>query len=326
MDSRYNLKVQKWITILSVVLFAAKIIAYYLTHSVAVLTDALESIVNVVAGIIGLYSLYVAAKPKDEEHPYGHGKAEFVSAAIEGTMVVGAGAIIIYETIKNIVLTSPVHQLDIGILLVSVTAILNYIAGAVCLSIGKRNKSLALQASGKHLQTDTWSTLAVVAGLAIIYFTKLFWIDKAIAIILAFYIMYNGYTIIRVSLAGIMDEQDKILLQQLVELLNKNKRINWIDLHNFRIIKYGGHLHIDCHLTIPWYLNVKEAHFEIDRFTDMITKDFGNQIEFFVHTDACEPFSCKLCKKEDCPVRVHPFEYRVEWTLDNLLTNQKHRL
>ncbi len=324
--ARYNLKVQKWITGLSFVLFAAKIIAYYATGSVAILTDALESIVNVVAGVIGVYSLYIAAKPKDEEHPYGHGKAEFVSAAIEGTMIMGAGAFILYETIKKLLSPEPISQLNIGLVLISATAVLNYIAGSICLSIGKKNNSAALQASGRHLKTDTWSTLAIVAGLIIIIFTKLYWIDKAVGLLMAVYIMYNGYKIIRESLAGIMDEQDKKLLQEIVNVLNENRHLNWIDLHNFRIIKYGSHLHIDCHLTVPWYLNVNEAQSEIDTLIQLITSRFGNLIEFFVHTDGCRPFSCSLCDKLDCPVRVHPFEHKVEWTLDNLLRNQMHSL
>ncbi len=270
--ARYNLKVQKWITALSIVLFAVKIIAWYLTSSLAILTDALESIVNVVAGGIGLFSLYIAAKPSDEEHPYGHGKAEFVSAAIEGTMIVGAGFLILYETLKNITTLNRLQQLDYGLILVAITAVVNYIAGAICLRVGKGNRSLALQASGRHLQTDTYSTLAITVGLVIILFTKLYWLDKVIAFVMAFYIIYNGYKIIRELLAGIMDEQDKQLLQQIVETLNENRRVNWIDLHNFRIIKYGSHLHIDCHLTVPWYLNVQEAQLEMDILMNLITK------------------------------------------------------
>jgi cation diffusion facilitator family transporter len=322
----FNLKVQKWITALSVVLFIAKLIAYYLTHSLAILTDALESIVNVIAGFIGLYSLYIAAKPKDEQHPYGHGKAEFVSAAVEGTLIVAAGVIILYETAINIITPTVVGKLDTGLIMVGITAVLNYFAGSYCLSVGKKNKSLALHASGKHLQTDTYSTLAIIAGLLIMLFTDLLWIDKVIAIAMSFYIIYNGYRIIRASLAGIMDEQDMQLLQQIVDVLNNNRRVNWIDFHNFRIIKYGSHLHIDCHLTVPWYLNVHEAHSEIDTLTTLITDQFGELIEFFVHTDDCKPFSCPLCDKLSCPVRQHPFERKVNWTLDNLLSNRKHRL
>ena len=324
--AQYNLQVQKWITGLSIVLFIAKIVAYYLTNSLAILSDALESIVNVLAGVIGLYSLYVAAKPSDEDHPYGHGKAEFVSAAAEGGLIVAAGVLIIYETITNFITNKPISSIDYGIILVGVTAVINYVAGFICLKVGKQNKSLALQASGKHLQTDTYSTLAIIAGLIIISITKINWLDKVIAITMSIFIMRSGYLIIRQSLAGIMDQQDMALLQQLVQVLNDNKKVNWVDLHNLRVIKYGSQLHIDCHLTVPWYLNVHEAHAEIDDLINLIRTNFEDSIEFFVHTDGCLPFSCKLCKKFKCPVRQHPFEHTIEWTLDNLLSNKKHRL
>ena len=324
--ARYNLKVQKWITALSIALFVVKIVAYYLTHSLAILSDALESIVNVLAGVIGLYSLYVAAKPSDEDHPYGHGKAEFVSAAAEGGLIVAAGILILYETGSNIIASTPVTALDSGIILVAATAIVNYVAGYICLKVGKKNRSLALRASGKHLQTDTYSTLAVVAGLLIMTATRIYWLDKVIAIGMSVFIMRNGYLIIRQSLAGIMDQQDMELLKELVILLNSERRVNWIDLHNLRIIKYGRQLHIDCHLTVPWYLNVHEAHKEIDYLVKLISERFEDTIEFFVHTDGCLPFSCRLCDKFTCPVRQHAFEHKVEWNLDNLLSNQKHSI
>jgi cation diffusion facilitator family transporter len=325
-EAKYNLKVQKWITALSIVLFLAKVVAYYLTNSLAILTDALESTVNVVAGVIGLYSLYVAAKPSDEEHPYGHGKAEFVSAAVEGTLIVGGGVLILYETSINLLRPTPLGKLDLGLIMVGITAVMNFVAGYICINIAKKNRSLALHASGKHLQTDTYSTLAIIFGLIVMLITKLYWLDKVIAIIMSLFIIFNGYKIIRQSLAGIMDEQDMELLKEMVKNLNLNRRVNWIDLHNLRIIKYGSQLHIDCHLTVPWYLNVHEAHHEIDLLIDFIQKEFGASIEFFVHTDGCLPFSCRLCDKFTCPVREHPFEHKVEWTLENLLSNQKHRL
>lgn len=324
--AQYNLRVQKWITGLSIVLFIAKIVAYYLTNSLAILSDALESIVNVLAGVIGLYSLYVAAKPSDEDHPYGHGKAEFVSAAAEGGLIVAAGVLIIYETVTNFITNKPISSIDYGIILVGATAVINYVAGFICLKVGRQNKSLALQASGKHLQTDTYSTLAIIFGLIIISITKIIWLDKVIALTMSIFIMRSGYLIIRQSLAGIMDQQDMALLTQLVQVLNDNKKVNWVDLHNLRVIKYGSQLHIDCHLTVPWYLNVHEAHAEIDRLINLIRTNFEDSIEFFVHTDGCLPFSCKLCKKFTCPVRQHPFEYTVEWTVNNLLSNKKHRL
>lgn len=324
--AQYNLRVQKWITALSVVLFIAKMVAYYLTSSLAILSDALESIVNVLAGVIGLYSLYIAAKPSDENHPYGHGKAEFVSAAAEGGLIVAAGVLIIYETIANFISNKPISSLDFGIVLVGATAAINYVAGFICIKVGNKNKSLALQASGKHLQTDTYSTLGIIAGLIIMSITKVAWLDKIIALTMSIFIMRSGYLIIRQSLAGIMDQQDMDLLKQMVRVLNDHKKVNWIDLHNLRVIKYGSKLHIDCHLTVPWYLNVHEAHAEIDDLTSLIRTDFEDSVEFFVHTDGCLPFSCRLCNKFTCPVRQFAFDHNIEWTLDNLLSDKKHRL
>jgi cation diffusion facilitator family transporter len=323
--AQQNFRVQLWITLLSVVLFLTKIIAYYFTHSLAILSDALESIVNVIAGFIGLYSLYVAAKPKDLEHPYGHGKAEFVSAAVEGGLIVAAGIMIIYETVANILRNEPIHQLDTGLLLIAATAVLNFVAGTICLRLGKKNNSLALQASGKHLQVDTYSTLAIILGLILILFTKLYWLDKLIAFAMSILIIYNGYKIIRSSLAGIMDEADMELLKKFIEILNKNRSENWVDLHNLRVIKYGSLLHIDCHLTVPWYLNIHEAHREIDHLSALIKQEFGDAIELFVHTDGCLPFSCRICDKQ-CNHREHSFEQKLEWTLTNIISDKKHTL
>ncbi len=325
-SSKQNFRVQFWITVLSVVLFLTKIIAYEFTHSLAILTDALESIVNVMAGFIGLYSLYVAAKPRDLDHPYGHGKAEFVSAAIEGGLIVGAGIMIIYETVLNFVQHSPLEKLNIGLWLIVITAVVNFIAGTICINIGKKNSSPALQASGKHLQVDTYSTLGIIAGLIIILLTNLFWLDKVIALGMGVLIIYNGYKIIRSSLAGIMDEADIKLLNQFIKILNENRRANWIDLHNLRVIKYGSLLHFDCHLTVPWYLNINEAHVEIDELHILIKKQFGDASELFVHTDGCLPTGCPICIKTDCPVRQHVFEKRLQWTLENIISNEKHHL
>ena len=324
--AKQNLRLQQTITLIGIILFITKVVAWYLTGSVAILTDALESTVNVVAGLIGVYSLYISAKPKDKDHPYGHGKAEFISAAVEGTLITVAGFVIIYEAINNLIHPHTIQKLDYGILLVAATAVVNYIAGAICKNAGKKNNSLALIASGKHLQTDTYSTIGIIIGLAIIYYTKIWWMDSAVAILFAFIIMFTGYKIVRTSIAGIMDEADETLIKKMVALLNANRRENWIDLHNLRIIQYGSGLHVDCHLTVPWYLNVHEAHKEIDELTGLVKKEFGESMEFFVHSDGCLDFSCCICTKQNCAVRKQAFEKRVEWTTENISSDLKHHL
>lgn len=317
---------QKWVAGISVLLLGIKFAAYYLTHSVAILTDALESIVNVTAGFIGLYSLYVSAKPRDSDHPYGHGKAEFLSAAVEGTLILTAGVLIIYKAISNLITPHAVSQLDYGMLLILSSGLINLGLGYFSYRQGRRNNSLALEASGKHLMSDSYSTFGLIAGLLLLYFTKEAWIDSAVAILFGIIIIYTGYQILRNSIAGIMDEADQHLLQKLVVLLNRKRPANWIDLHNLRIIKYGSVLHLDCHLTIPWYLNVHEAHQEMEMLSKEVRDEFGESVELFVHTDGCLPFSCKICTKRECSERKHNFEKQIEWTMENILANKKHQL
>jgi cation diffusion facilitator family transporter len=326
-DTPVTVKVQQWVVVASVLLFGLKVIAYFLTNSVAVLTDALESTVNVVTGFTGLYSLRLAAKPRDENHPYGHGKAELVSASFEGILILVAGLIIVYESVINLVHAHPVRQLDTGILLIGFTALANYLLGRWCVSTGKQHHSLALQASGKHLQSDTWTTVGIVVGLLLLRFTGIAWIDSAVALIFALFIIVEGYKIIRQTVAGIMDEADVELLHQLIKVLNENKRAAWVDLHNLRVIKYGAVLHVDCHLTVPWYYNVNEAHAEVDALDRLIARSFDHSLEMFVHTDGCmPPGSCRVCALENCPHRKAEPEIRLEWTMDNITSNQKHTL
>jgi cation diffusion facilitator family transporter len=324
--SQQNLSIQKWVAAISVLLLVIKFIAYYSTHSVAILTDALESIVNVAAGFIGLYSLYVAAKPRDWDHPYGHGKAEFLSAAIEGTLIGSAGAIILYKGIQHLINPVDLQKIDYGIWLVAITAVINFIVGYFCLRTGKKNNSMALMASGKHLQTDTWSTLGIIAGLILLYFTGYNWFDSAVAILFSVFIIYTGYQIVRRSIAGIMDEADVQLLSRMVQILDANRMENWVDLHNLRVIKYGSVLHMDCHLTVPWFQNIHEAHREIDVLAKMIRKEFGDSLELFVHSDGCLPFSCQICDKDNCPERKNSFVRKIEWTLQNVSQDKKHSL
>jgi cation diffusion facilitator family transporter len=321
-----NLNIQKWIAAISVLLLVVKFLAYYLTHSVAILTDAMESIVNVAAGVIGLYSLYISAKPRDINHPYGHGKAEFLSAAVEGTLILSAGAIIIYKAVQHLIYPGPINSIDKGMILVGITGLVNLCVGFLGFRYGKRNQSLALVASGRHLISDSYSTFGIVAGLLLISFTKLVWIDGVIAVFFGAIIIYTGYRIVRRSIAGIMDEADEELLEKMVKAFNANRRENWVDVHNLRVIKYGSILHVDCHLTVPWYLNVNEAHAEIEALGSLIKKEFGESIELFVHSDGCLYVQCPICLKSDCPVRHHPFEKRIEWSLGNILSDKKHQL
>lgn len=182
-NPKLKFKIQRIIAISSFLIFIGKLTAYFITNSVGILTDALESIVNVVTGIITLYSIYIAIKPKDENHPFGHGKAEFLSASVEGFLIILAGLIIIFEAIKRLFVPMEVTQLDTGIYIVAFAGLLNYLIGWYSIKIGKKNNSIALISGGKHLQSDTYSSIGLVIGLILLYFTKLAWLDSLIALI-----------------------------------------------------------------------------------------------------------------------------------------------
>lgn len=325
-ENKQNYSFQKIIVFAGILLFTAKIVAWYLTQSVAILTDALESIVNIITGFIGLYSLYLSSLPKDENHPYGHGKVEFISAAIEGSLISIAGILIIYESITNLQHPHHIKSLDWGIVLVAFTAVMNYILGSIAVRKGKATKSLALEASGKHLKSDTYSTAGIVIGLTLILITGIQWIDSVVAFIFAGFILYTGYKILRDSIAGMMDEADEKLIAAFVQLIQNERPDKWIDVHNLRIIKYGSTLHMDCHITIPYYFTVKKAHDEIEKLDQMVNDHFGTKVELFVHTDPCMPYSCRICNIEACSVRTHAFEKQIPWTIENISMNQKHQI
>lgn len=318
------IRLQRNIAILSVILFIGKLWAWYLTHSVTVLTDALESTVNVIAGFIGLYSIILAAKPRDFDHPYGHSKAEFVSSAVEGSLIFIAGLMIVYEAIDQLLQPKPLHQLDIGIYITGATGLFNYLVGTYAVKVGKKQRSLIVESAGKHLRVDAYSTFAIVIGLGLIIITKLQWLDSVVALVFSFVIMVTGYKLVRRSLSGIMDEADQKLLQDVITYLQQNRKADWVDLHNLRVVQYGDMLHIDAHMTLPWYYKVQEADAEIHVLEGMIKQHFENRVEVFIHIDACQPYQCKLCGLQNCPERKTPFAAQEQWTLQNVWLDSKH--
>lgn len=327
LEDQQNYNFQKKIVVIGVVLFLIKIAAWYLTHSVSILTDALESIINVLAGSFTLYSLYVSSIPKDNNHPYGHGKIEFIAAGIEGTLIIIAGLFILYEaTTKLIWGNEALQQLNYGIFLIAFAGFINYLLGYLAVKRGTRNKSLALIAGGKHLISDAYSSVALIIGLVIVLITHQYWIDSVVALFFGGVIIYTGFKIIRSAVAGIMDEADEALIDEFVSLLNQHRSENWVDIHKVRFIKYGGNLHLDCHLTLPWYFNLKEAHTELDQLEKIVKNQLEQRFEMFVHTDDCTESSCNICTKNHCAMRQHAYIQSVVWTRENISKDSKHSL
>lgn len=312
-----NLKfnVQRIIAISSFLIFAGKLTAYFLTNSVGILTDALESTVNVTTGFLTLYAVYISLKPKDENHPFGHGKAEFLSASVEGFLIIIAGLIIIFEAIKRLFIPAHISKLDIGIIIVAVAGLLNYIIGLYSIRIGKKYKSIALISGGKHLLSDTYSSIGLVLGLTLLYFTRLAWLDSLIALIFGAIILITGLKILKETTSNLMDEADFRLIEQFGRIIDENKPDVWIDIHNFKLVKYGNVFHINCDLVLPWDLSLADAHEEGEKLKNLLVSSFPEDIVFNLHTDECFKKYCSHCKRVDCMERIQDFETQLNFDM-----------
>lgn len=325
---RLVLKEQKRIILMSlitgVVLMVMKFGAYFLTNSNFVLTDAAESIVNVVASSFAFFSIYLASQPRDENHPYGHGKVEYFSVFIEGSLIGIAGLIIIIKSTYSIFYPEVIHDLLLGAVIIGITGAINGALGYYMIKKGKSIPSITIEADGHHLLTDTVTSCGLVVGLLLIHFTKILWLDSTLSILVGVYILYTGYKLIRRSVAGLMDETDFIIISDVVKVLGEQRREEWIDIHNLRAQKYGNELHIDCHLTLPNYFDLNRVHEEVKLVEKLVNKNAGITTEFFIHTDPCLPDCCHYCSMPNCPIRSEAKTEDIPWTMEKVMRNKKH--
>ena len=312
------------VLVIGLLLGALKFYAYLFTHSNAILGDALESLVNIMASAFALVSVYYASRPSDANHPYGHGKIEFFAAGFEGGLIMFAAISMIYKAVHSLVEPHEIESLGMGIAISAGAGLVNYLMGYFLVRNGKKLFSLTLEADGHHLISDAITSVAIVIGLLIIYFTKIYWLDSLLTIIFGLYIVFIGYKLLRKSMAGLMDEADFETIDKIIVAINQSRIDKWIDIHNLRLVKYGDVLHVDAHLTLPWYDSLHDAHEEVKRLEDEVNKRFDIGVEFFIHMDPCIPNSCSICNVKDCKVRQNPFVKQLEWTKDNLLLNKKH--
>ncbi|NLR69169.1 cation transporter [Chitinophaga varians] len=311
--------------VVSFILTMAKFLAYYLTHSVAILSDAMESIINVVAGGFASYSIYLSGKPKDANHPYGHGKVEFFSIGFEGAMIFFAGVLILVKAAQYFISPKELHEMSSGLWLLGSTTLANLLLGLYLIRSGRKLGSITLRGNGQHIMTDVYSSVGLIIALGVIHFTGWNWLDPAVSVLMGVLILTNGYQLMRRSISGLMDETDMQVVDKVIAILSAERVPNWIDIHNMRVQQYGNNYHIDCHITMPYYLTLTEAHDEMKRVEVLVNKGFeGSEVEFFIHMDPCIPTCCHYCLKEACPVRKHAFTGEITWTRDNVLPNRKH--
>ena len=318
-------KVQGWIVSMSLLILIGKFIAFFLTNSVGILTDAMESIVNVIAGLISFLSLRYAARPKDKGHPFGHGKIELISASIEGLLIMIAGGLIIYEGVLRLFEPATIGKLDIGIAVVAVAGLMNYVMGWYSIRMGKKYDSIALVAGGKHLQSDTYSTIGLVTGLFLLYFTGLGWIDSALALIFGSIIVVTGILILRKTIANLMDKADGEVLRKMLEVISTVRKPEWIDVHNMKVIKYGSYLFVDCDLTLPWFYNISEGHDACEELRSLLSSKYSDRLLVTIHSDPCLEKHCEHCLMADCKYRKTQYIAALNLTLEELTASDEER-
>ena len=313
-DQGQRIRAGRLALVASVAIFAGKLTAFWLTGSSAVFSDAAESVVNIVAAALLLYSLVVAARPPDPDHPYGHGKVEFFSAGVEGTLIGLAALAIFLEAGRELLRGPTLRRLDAGLALLSVVSAGNAWLGVHLVRTGRRTGSLALVADGRHVLADVWTSAGVLLGLAVVRFTGWVVLDPLVAMGVALNVLRTGWELLREAVGGLMDEAPEPLLASLAAGLSARREPAWIDVHSLRAWRSGSFTHVDLHMVVPRYLDVDQLHAIDERVDAVVGGSLAGPTEVIVHFDPCRPRLCPSCEMPGCAIREAPFRERLAWS------------
>jgi cation diffusion facilitator family transporter len=325
----YEMNLKKKAAIISLIIgigmFLGKTTAYLLTNSAAIFSDAAESVVHVLATSMALFSIYLSSKPADKTHLYGHGNIEYFSAGTEGLLIVIAAIVIIYTAVLEIVNGSNLKQLDIGVAIVAAAGGINLFLGIYLVRTGKNTNSLTLVADGKHVLTDSYTSIGVLIGIILVMSTGFELLDPFFAIAVAVNIIFTGYKLVRESVGGLMNETHPETLQKISDQLIKFKKDYWIDLHELRFWRSGDKMFTDFHLILPWYFTIQQSHTEENEIEDLLLKEFPNT-QLKIHFDFCIPELCKFCGFKSCNVRTEDKSENFEWDVSKLTGEPVYRI
>lgn len=256
-DMNFAMRVSFCIGILMLLI---KAYAYFITGSAAILSDASESVIHIFAVGFAAYSMWLSLKPADDEHLYGHEKIAFFSAGFEGAMIIGAACFILYESFYKIIKGFKIENIDAGLEFTAIAILINFLLGGYLIRKGKKYKSIVLEANGKHILTDCWTSFAVVIALVLVKWTKIPLFDPFIAIIAALNILRTGSKLIKRSIGGLMDKADKGMHQKISSFIEKETRERGLEFHHLRHRLSGNKLFIEFHLLFPKEVALAEAH------------------------------------------------------------------
>ncbi|CAN5738806.1 cation diffusion facilitator family transporter [soil metagenome] len=261
--------------------------AYLLTGSVGLLSDALESLVNLLAAIVALLALTAAARPADEEHAYGHTKAEYFSSGFEGALVLVAAIIIIVTAVPRLFEPHPLNQIGIGLAITVLASLINLAVARVLLSAGERYHSITLEADAKHLLTDVWTSGGVVVGVGAAAATGLYWLDPLIAVAVALNIVRTGYDLLRRSLLGLLDTALPPDARQAIAAVLDSHAADGVQFHALRTRQAGALRFISLHVLVPGEWTVQRGHDLLEQIEDEIRAEVSNST-VFTHLEPLE--------------------------------------
>jgi len=271
-----------------------KLLTGIFTGSLAVLTSAIDSLLDILMSGINLMAIRHAEQPADEQHPYGHGKFETLATLVQSLVIAGSGAWIVYEAIQRLIVASPIRKTGVGIAVMSVSTIASYLISRHLRKVARETDSSALEADSLHFSMDVYTNLALLAGLVIISRFNLPWLDPIMSILVAGYIFFESLRLMRHGMRDILDEQLPETVRNEIEALIDDHKHELFGYHNLRTRRAGSQKLIDFHLTVCKHLSVEEAH----DITDYIEKKIGEHINGSDVTIHVEP-----CRRHDCPGR-----------------------
>jgi cation diffusion facilitator family transporter len=296
-------------------LLVVKYFAYRITGSSAILSDALESIVNVIAALFAVGGILFAGRPADRNHPYGLGNIEFFSAVFEGGLIAFAAVLIIYQAALTALEGVTIRALDRGLLITLAAGLCNATLGWYLIRTGRRYQSITLVADGKHVMSDFWTSAGVAVGLGLVMITGWPIFDPIVAAFVGINLAWTGFQLVRHAAGGLLDEEDTELMGKLVRALNANVTPGIIRVHYLRAIRSGRFTHVDAHLVVPEFWTVERAHETADSFERRVIESLPFEGEIAFHTDPCRQAYCTTCDVADCPIRVAPFVGRMPMTV-----------
>lgn len=310
--------------LVSFIVLALKFYAYTITNSTAILSDALETITNVVTALIALVVLRFALEPADESHPYGHGKLEFFSASFEGGIILFAALTIVFESVRSLIAGQILSRLEEGLLYIVIASLVNALVGWYLHIMAVKQNSETLKASSAHLWADVKTSGGILIGLGLYKLTGLQWIDPVIGILVGLWLGHESVQIIKKNIGGLLDETDLSSVSILAEKIQKHLVSEIIDIHHLRIIRSGSFHHIDAHIVVPEFLEIKNVHDLMHEFENNVVKDYKFDGEFAFHADPCRKKFCKVCKINNCQLRLSPFVEDRKLTSDHLISGPKY--